>query len=119
MSTRAQVLIEDTGVYLYQHCDGYDLPSIVKEALSSKRGFNRWDDPEYLARIIFSHMIRDHIDEGTGFGINTEKHGDIQFFITVNCKDKCVTVEEGYGNKWETISNQTFQEVLAETKKEN
>ena len=29
MSTRAQVLIKETGIYLYQHCDGYDLYDIV------------------------------------------------------------------------------------------
>jgi hypothetical protein len=56
------------GVYLYAHDDGMALPRITQAAL---RHFpDRWDDPQYLARIIFSAMIRDDLDSGLNFGIS-------------------------------------------------
>jgi hypothetical protein len=55
-------------VFLYGHWSGYDLPETL--AASLKRGEARWNDAQYLARIVFQDMIRD--DEGlTGFGIST------------------------------------------------
>lgn len=57
MSTRAQVcMVEgDEKLYLYMHYDGYELPNVVRRALA--RGTDRWDDFEYLGRIIFCEMI--------------------------------------------------------------
>ena len=57
MGTRAQCLIVDAGIYLYQHYDGYDLPQIVRDSLATERAQNRANDPEYLARIVFEDMI--------------------------------------------------------------
>jgi hypothetical protein len=37
--------------------------------LQLKRGRERWNDPPYLARIIFSEMIHDDVDGLTGYGI--------------------------------------------------
>jgi len=56
MGTRAQVYIEETGVYLYQHYDGNNLFDKVVGAV--KRGASRIDDIEYLTRIIFSEMVK-------------------------------------------------------------
>jgi hypothetical protein len=88
MSTRAQVYINDNKVYLYQHCDGYDLINTVKKAIGKKC---RWNDPDYLTRIIFSEMIKDDIDGETGYGIGTQKAGDIEYLITVNCQKETIT----------------------------
>lgn len=93
MSTRAQVLIEDTGVYLYQHYDGYDLDNIVMRAIA--RG-ERLDDVEYLTRIIFSEMIRDYIDEPTGFGIGTCEHSDIEYLVIVNVAEQTMELKRIY-----------------------
>ncbi len=43
------------GLYLYTHWYGTALPYIVQSAL--KVGRTRWDDEQYLARIIFEEMI--------------------------------------------------------------
>lgn len=106
MSTRAQVFINDTGVYLYQHSDGYELARTVKEAIA--RG-ERLDDPEYLTRVIFNEMIKDSIGDSTGYGIGTIQHSDIEYLITVDCEKQTMKVFDERANK--TIIN-TFKEIL-------
>ena len=84
MGDRAQVKIkghQDACVYLYTHWGGYNLEDVVRAALALEE---RWDDTEYLARIIFCHMMGDNVKETTGYGIGTEEHGDIDLLITVD-----------------------------------
>ena len=93
MGARAQAkVIQDkqSTIYLYSHWDGSDLGNIVKAAM--KRGTGRWDDPEYLTRIIFSEMIQNEIMGETGYGIGTEEHGDIEYLIEVDIPKQTVTV---------------------------
>jgi hypothetical protein len=91
MGTRAQCLIKDEGVYLYQHWDGYDLMNTVVSAVNSDVGKGRHSDPEYLTRIIFCEMVKDDINGETGFGIGKQEHGDIEYLVTVDCKKKTIT----------------------------
>ena len=107
MGDRAQVLIEDVGVYLYTHWYGEDLPEIVRVALSKRW---RWNDPEYLARIVFSEMIKDEIFEETGYGIGTSQHGDVSRIVTVNCGEQTVTLLDDAERGW------TFEEYISEPK---
>jgi hypothetical protein len=93
MSTRGQVFIKDTGVYLYQHSDGYDLGDEVRSAIASERGQARRDDEEYLTRIIFEDMIGKRAGSETGYGIGTSIHGDIEYLVTVDVAAQTVTVE--------------------------
>lgn len=72
MGDRANVKVVETGggeIYLYTHWSGTELPEILAEALNRGRG--RWTDETYLARIIFSEMVKDDIEGETGFGIST------------------------------------------------
>ena len=98
MGDRAQVRIieaydkEDApSVYLYTHWGGYKLIENVRIALQMKA---RWDDACYLSRIIFEQMLTDQSSKDTGFGIDTEEHGDIALLVTVNCKDQMVIIDE-------------------------
>lgn len=54
-------------IYFYSHWAGESMPFIVARALD--RGRDRWDDPQYLARIIFDEMIRGLEHENAGAGI--------------------------------------------------
>lgn len=105
MGDRAQVYIEDEKVYLYTHWEGNRLPEIVGNALARKQ---RWDDPEYLARIIFSGMTKKDIAGEVGYGIGTTKHKDIWRLIIVNCEEQIVRVDDNgkLGKK------ETFQEFV-------
>ena len=106
MSTRSQVYMICEGVYLYKHHDGYNLAETVQTALQRKE---RYDDPEYLTRIIFSTMIKDSIDEETGFGIGTQQHGDIEYLVTVNTEKQRVKVEHGHGDNFKTLFEDSFE----------
>lgn len=69
MGDRGNIVIDygkGKKIYFYTHWKGSDIRAILYRALARKQ---RWDDPAYLARIIFSELIRG--DEGgeTGYGI--------------------------------------------------
>ena len=112
MGTRAQVLIEDTKVYLYQHWSGNRLLDTVVESM--KKCSDRWDDPEYLTRIIFCDMVRYDLDGHTGYGIGNSQHGDIEYLVKVDCKKKTVklyTSGNDFKRCWTTIP---FKDLLEE-----
>ena len=69
------------GVGMYTHWKGSRLPFIVKQALSRKQ---RWDDPDYLARIIFSEMIKKDIDAEDGFGLYATQIGSVKGYLPDN-----------------------------------
>jgi hypothetical protein len=90
MGDRGNVILtyEEGGeIYLYTHWGGSELKQTLKDALL--RGRDRWDDPSYLARIIFSEMIKDNIDGNTGFGI-APYYGDGGADYKVNLSKKMV-----------------------------
>lgn len=94
MGMRAQVKIEDTGVFLYTHWGSETLADVVKDTV--KKGW-RLNDPEYFARILFENMIdaEDARGSETGFGIGTTEHGDLEYpAIVVNCKEGRITLTE-------------------------
>ena len=92
MGARTQVLIKDTGVYLYSHWGSHNIVETVKKALAKEW---RWDDPEYLARIIFETMIGREFGSETGFGIGTSMHGDIDNLVTIDCNKQTVSYSVG------------------------
>jgi hypothetical protein len=74
MGDRANIFMKqnggrDAGIYFYTHSSGYNLPNTLQDAL--KRGVERWDDEQYLGRIIFSEMVKRYVEGVTGYGIST------------------------------------------------
>lgn len=91
MGDRGNIIIEKENgpaLFLYTHWTGSELPEILKAALT--RGEPRWTDSAYLARIIFSEMIKDNVLEETGFGISTTE-GDGGTDIHVNVTKQTVS----------------------------
>jgi hypothetical protein len=104
MGDRAQVNVIgnvgkewNTDIWLYTHWGGRELPATVKDVIA--RG-ERWQDPEYLARMIFSSMTRGQEDSATGFGIGNSQHGDVYRVVTVDT-DNLEFVSDGF--KQETV----------------
>jgi len=96
MGARAQVIIKGTGhadLYFYTHWGANTIIDTVSCALD--RGRSRWDDPSYLARIIFSEMIKDDVMELIGYGISTESVGDSQWDVIVDVPSQTVTCDAG------------------------
>lgn len=94
MGDRGQVEIINEGeptLYLYTHWGASSLEHTVADALA--RGENRWSDPEYLNRIIFSEMIKDDVDSEVGYGIGFFQHGDVWKLVVINHVDKTVGIK--------------------------
>jgi hypothetical protein len=96
MGDRANVfVVEDggsnppVGVYLYSHCDGTELPRTLQAALRRKL---RWDDGQYLARIIFCEMIRGHEAGDLHFGISARVYDGADRVIYVEPGKQRVTI---------------------------
>lgn len=71
MGDRANIHFKDdkdtNGVFFYTHWAGTELPATLQAALQHNE---RWDDPQYLSRIIFCEMVGN--DAGfTGYGISS------------------------------------------------
>lgn len=56
-------------IYLYTHWNRHDIKDVLRTSLARAR--DRWDDPPYLARIIFDDLI-DGDRDTTGFGLDVE-----------------------------------------------
>lgn len=83
MGDRAQIAVKHVGgvVWLYTHWGGSEIYATLARAL--RRGRSRWDDCEYLTRIVFSEMVRDDWESATGFGIGVSMHGDLEHHVPV------------------------------------
>lgn len=71
MGDRSNIAIvqnETERVYLYGHWMGNDSIQIVRDVLER---YDRWNDAPYLARMLFSEMIKNELDSSTGYGIST------------------------------------------------
>jgi len=102
MGDRGQVKITAQGnpdLYLYTHWGAESLPETVAHALGRGRG--RWDDDEYLNRIIFSEMIQGDVLGETGYGIGFGEHGDVWRVVEINYDNRTVAVRELNYDDWE------------------
>lgn len=96
MGDRRNVIVKDrsggVGVALYTHWGGTELPAVLRKALARKQ---RWTDGAYLARIIFSEMIRGDLDGETGYGISAGDdlcEGDDERDIVVDVRSGAVKI---------------------------
>lgn len=96
MGDRANIVVTDrhNHIVLYAHWAGTELPNILKSAL--KRGEGRWDDFQYLTRIIFCEMIKDDVMGTTGYGIS-QQFGDGEDRVLTVTVDR-QTVKDYNGN---------------------
>ena len=75
-------------IYLYTHWGAEHLEDTLRDALV--RGRSRWADPEYLARIIFSEMIKDEVLDTTGYGLAPHVMDDEFPTIEVDLRNQAV-----------------------------
>jgi hypothetical protein len=115
MGDRGHVHVEmetDVGVWLYSHWGGSTLPKTVADAL--ERGRARWGDPPYLARIIFSEMIKEEVMGETGYGISARPTdmGDGGRVVHVDLSRSTVILEHWGGGKVSSHETMGFQEFV-------
>ena len=98
MGARANIRVkqsvgDDAYVYLYSHWKGAELAIDLQRALAKRW---RWDDDQYLTRIIFDEMIGpDGHGQETGFGISTYEGDNSYPIITVDPKLQVVEIGGG------------------------
>jgi hypothetical protein len=69
-------------VFLYTHDLAHNILNIVHEVLNKKV---KWEDPDYLARMLFCKMIPPEFwKSDSGFGIGTQMYHDIKLLITID-----------------------------------
>jgi len=78
-------------VYLYTHSTADHLVADVYAALAMRQ---RWDDADYLAKIVFCRMtpIECWQSDG-GFGIGTLLYADVNLLITLDTRDETITIQ--------------------------
>ena len=69
MGDRGNIVVrsEYGDVWFYTHWRGSEMKDVLQEVLSRRV---RWDDAAYLARMIFSALIKNNVDGETGYGIS-------------------------------------------------
>jgi hypothetical protein len=77
-------------IYLYTHDHKERLVADVHAAMYPRK---RWDDPDYLAKIVFCHMVPIECwQEEKGYGIGTQLYADIDLLITLDTTRQLVTI---------------------------
>lgn len=95
MGDRANIVVKqaDEQVCLYAHWAGSELPATLQKAL--QRGKERWDDFQYLTRIIFCEMVpARYLAELTGYGITQVPHDGDDRVITVDVAAQTVQMPD-------------------------
>lgn len=100
MSNRGQIVIEDVGVHLYTHRDAHKLEESAASAL--KRGQDRWEQPDYMARIVLDDLKNS--DTGTtGYGLSATNYPNTYRTLRLNFHNQRVRLESIYDDEddWE------------------
>lgn len=81
-------------VYLYSHNTANELVNVVDEVLSRKV---RWDDPDYLARMLFCKMIpKDKWNDELGFGIGTQLYTDVNMLLSLDTVHQTIKISSSF-----------------------
>lgn len=99
MGDRAEIKIEDYDnppFFIYTHHGGSTLLEKARAAMKAGRG--RWDDPPYLAAILFTGLMGKFPDPHRwhGFGISTGHAGDVNRVLVINMQRQTVAYYENY-----------------------
>lgn len=124
MGDRANIVIEKDNhsfphpVFFYTHWHGYAIKPTLKAALL--RGKERWNDGQYLARIIFCEMVKGKEMETTGFGITTRIGDGGYLLLCVNMREQKVKERDSSEDENATVLKEwTFDEFISESFEED
>lgn len=95
-------------VFLYTH-DTAD--TLVKDVHDALKVGTRWNDPDYLSKMIFCRMLPIECWlEDKGFGIGTQMYNDVNLLISVNTINQTITIHSMEDKYNKTLL--TFQEFV-------
>jgi hypothetical protein len=82
-------------VYIYTHTSAAKLVAEVHEVLSRRK---RWDDPDYLTRMIVCGIIpKDQWNSEFGYGIGTQLYVDVNLLISIDTTNQTISISS-YGS---------------------
>jgi len=97
-------------IFLYTHWGGSEIGSVLQRALGKRW---RWDDPAYLARIIFDELTDGKHGEETGYGISLYAPDNEHLILDVETTRATVSARNLDGGRLgEAIIEWTFEEFL-------
>jgi hypothetical protein len=90
MGDRANIVVKHKAseVWLYSHWRGDELLPVAARSIRRAVLAGRAGDGAYLARIIFSDMIKDNVSGTTGYGISSVPKDGQDRIIYVNVDDQ-------------------------------
>lgn len=89
-SAQVEVVSPYGRIYLYTHDHA---PRITNDVYSALVAHKRWDDADYLAKMIFCHMVPIECwQDDKGYGIGTQMYADINLLVTVDTVKQEVTI---------------------------
>lgn len=95
-------------VFLYAE-EGKGIIGALHRALSKEK---RWNDPDYLSRIIFCQMVPEKEWDGTNkFGIGTEMYANIDIFVTIDTITENITIQ-ARGSSLQDRYKMSFQNFI-------
>ena len=122
MGDRSNVVVKDgqSQVWLYGHWNGESYVNDTQAALARRV---RWNDPSYLARIIFDQLTDGQHGEETGFGISTSIGDNNRPILVVDVRRQIIyllpkrtlTPDGIVPNDYEPSERWTFEEFAVAT----
>jgi hypothetical protein len=112
MGDRGNIYIKDadSGIYLYTHWAGTELPVTVRNALARQQ---RWDDGPYLARILFDTLTEGETGSESGYGISSVIGDNGHLIVVVDVDAQTVTFAPQGQEKAHTLqSAMSFTEYV-------
>jgi hypothetical protein len=97
-------------VYLYSHNTANELVSVVSDVLSRQV---RWDDPDYLSRMIFCRMVpKNKWDDELGFGIGTQLYRDVNMLISLDTVHQTIRISSAFETYITNSITMSFDDFL-------
>lgn len=85
MGDRAHVKVQQSQgvVYLYTHWGGSEMRDSITTGLTRAFEGDRWNDDEYLTRILFDAIKGDDVTSTTGFGISASTPDGVEWIVNI------------------------------------
>lgn len=97
-------------IYLYSHNTANELVSVVSDVLLRQV---RWDDPDYLSRMIFCRMIpKNKWDDELGFGIGTQLYKDVNMLLTLDTVHQTIKISSAFETYITNSITMSFDDFL-------
>lgn len=101
------VLGVDQNIYLYTHSHG---STVIENAWHTLKRGDNWNNPAYMARMIFNRMTSGNPTGSTGYGIGISSF-NTHAQVKVDCLNELVTIMHDIVMTFEEFTTMTGKEM--------